>query len=252
MSVQEAMDLTFAAESDAFEADGDEYYFKGGEKADPKTSTAPVSQGDAQKCLTARVCQLVPYTPVGNEAKCCGSQTPHHIVEASSFFKTGRSGAGKVLAVGAKKVDKATVYKQGKMPLYREGKAPSVCAFGPSQSRGSHELLHTFQGALNKASQSKKKERLPLHRGGTAKVHTISYGTARDNGIKAVGLANPTAECKDNCLKAQLDAYHKDDLGIDENEKIKCVGTGRTKKENVKAAEKRVENRKRKRSASLG
>src|SRR6185436_12180817 len=41
---------------------------------------------DADECLRARRCKLQPYQP----NKCCGGQTGHHLIEASSLHNVGR------------------------------------------------------------------------------------------------------------------------------------------------------------------
>ncbi len=186
---------------------------------------------NAQDCLTARTCQLSPYKPKGKQTGCCPSQTGHHLVEASSFFETGRGDTkdesdANILSVGTK----------GSTD-YNTGEAPCICAFGPSQWRGSHGQLHTIQGNLNKKDRSISEESLPKKRGGPSSVKTIEYGKARDNGVAAAKKVNPTANCSDDCMKAQLDAYHKGQLKVDENDKIKCVATGRTSDESVASVE---------------
>lgn len=191
-------------------------------------------QASAQNCLTARTCQLVPYKPKEDDPACCPSQTGHHLVEASSFFETGRGDTvaeseANILSVGVNGDEK-----------YDTGAAPCICAFGPSQWRGSHGQLHTIQGNLNKKAGSDSPGSLPKKNGGPASVKTIEYGKARDNGVAAAKKVNPKADCSDDCMKAQLDHYHKEKLNVDDKDKIKCVGTGRTSDESVARVEAEV------------
>jgi hypothetical protein len=186
---------------------------------------------NAQNCLTARTCQLTPYKPTGDQKGCCPSQTGHHLIEASSFFETGRGDTAaesdaQLLSVG----------KNGSEE-YSTGEAPCICAFGPSQWRGSHGQIHTIQGNLNKKAGSDTPQSMAKKTGGPASVKTIDYGTARDNGVAAAKKVNPTANCSDDCMKAQLDAYHTSKLGVKDKDKIKCVGTGRTSDESVTRVE---------------
>ncbi len=228
--------------SDAFHgsnlaAESSDYHFKGGESADPKTSTAPTDAASAEKCLTARSCQLVPYEPDEGTAACCPSQTPHHLVEAASFFKSKRGKANgeqsKLLSVGAKSDAE-----------YRTGEAPSICAFGPSQWRGSHGQLHTIQGNLNLMNRSASREPMKMANGpGYTNEHTIAYKDARDNGIMAAQEVNPTAQCSEDCMGAQLDAYHCEKLKIDPDDKIKCVASGRIKDTDVAGVNEAIANR---------
>ena len=227
MTQDEAMGLTKAGTSSRnVPNSGNKTRAKGGK---PK----PKSTKSAQDCLTARACQLVPYQPEAGQAGCCPSQTPHHLVEASSFFETGRGPDDEqILSVG----------NQGAEP-YSTDKAPSICAFGPSQWRGSHGQIHTIQGNMNKAMRSDAEEPLAKKQGGPASVKTIAYSDARDNGVTAAKKVLPTAQCDENCMKAQLDAYHCDKLKVKPTDKIKAVGTGRTSDESVTRVEGEIRDR---------
>ncbi len=231
MTQDQAKGLMADASSDtALSAKSDTYHFKHDGSA-TDTSSPPPDASSAGNCLTARTCQLVPYEPEPGTAGCCRSQTPHHLVEAASFFTKKRGKAkgeqSQLLSVGYKDEENQ----------YRTDDAPSICAFGPNPWRGSHGQLHTIQGHLNKMDRSEAREPMPMvQKEGQPKKfsnqHTIPYGTARDNGILAAQEVNPKANCDPECQKAQLDAYHKDKLGVEDDTKIKSYATGRIKDEN--------------------
>lgn len=251
MTKEEATGFTDTARtSEKLSAKGTDYKFKGGKgKAPPAASKADADATDAQKCLTARTCQLVPYEPKGDQPGCCRSQTGHHLVEASSFFETGRG--------DTQEKSENTILEVGTngAKSYSTKEAPCICAFGPSQWRGSHGQLHTIQGNMNKDSRSAVKEPLPKKKGADATEWTISYGDAKKNGVAAADKVNPNAACNSACMEAQLDAYHVGELEIKDSDKIKCVATGRTKPAARTAAEADIAEsvaKKRRRGPALG
>jgi len=150
-------------------------------------------------CLKARRCQLVPYKPDGG---CCPDQTAHHLVEASAFHVSGRSGA-----------------KLDGVPKYDEKKAPCVCAEGGSGT-GTHGLLHTFQtqAALTKESDGTY----------TPKEKT-SLKEAQATGAKAVNDTFPESNCNPKCIEAQLNNYHEKECGINPETEIKPVAVFKEK-----------------------
>ncbi|WP_437882281.1 PAAR-like domain-containing protein [Pseudomonas sp. LRF_L74] len=181
----------------------------------------------ADKCLAAMRCTLRPYEPpkedkdAGNA--CCPSQTPHHLIEASAVHESGRSGT--TLA--------------GVSDTYRAGKALSICAEGQTQYTGTHGLLHTFQSA--KAAGAPVKA-LKTSTGGTVEAPATTYGKARDSAVEAVGQTFPESSCDEQCLKHQLDYYHKRQ-GMSDGTEIKAVQTGNYSSNDVSAATARVAER---------
>lgn len=191
----------------------------------------------ANECLTARACKLVPKdAPSGKKPGCCPGQTPHHLVEASAFFKTGR-GTSK-----SSKTSRLTIASGGAdgKTGYDEGDAPCVCAFGPNQYQGAHGVLHTFQGAANKAD-SKTGEPVTFGNGASTTTPSVSYAEARKNGAEALNKTFPKAKCDKKCTEAQLDAYHKNEVGVGDNDRLKLVDTGYTKDVDIANAEKLVD-----------
>ena len=186
------------------------------------TGKKPVQEPAANKladdvakhdCLSARRCALSPYEP----SRCCNMpdskkriQTPHHIVEASSFLQKKK---------GKPKTQFATFDSPDS---YDANKAPCVCAEGTSHSLGgTHELMHTFQSAS--ACKIEANGKLPLASGGEAEnIRVTTYGAARDSGIEAFQKVFPDSGCDPDCLKAQLDAYHNE-CGINDNTQCQAV-----------------------------
>jgi hypothetical protein len=180
----------------------------------------------ANNCLAKRRCQLVPYKPTGQQAGCCEGQTGHHLVEASSFFDKGRGGSKSKALMGTED--------------YSTDKAPCVCAEGTNQYQGTHGLLHTFQSTAAMGNETIKK--LKLKDGTVLETKSTTYGEARDQGASAAKKTFPESGCDEECLKAQLDAYHNA-CGIDDETNCKQVVTGYSGQEPLAAAEQSVKDR---------
>jgi hypothetical protein len=196
------------------------------------------------ECLNARRCKLSPWESAKNadgetvRPTCCGGQTPHHIVEKSAF--------------GEKE---ATVLLEG-ASAYNPKLAPCVCAEGTGHSKGgTHELMHVFQKADTLAAiNGKPKETLKLHNGGsTGPVATTTYAQARETGVKAFKKVFDDAGCSEDCIRKQLDAYHKTQCGIQDDTKLKAVTEGPSPKTmSVQEAEKELAERSWERWVSTG
>ena len=191
------------------------------------TADALADKTAADECLAARRCQLVPYSPSGNQPGCCPGQTGHHLVEASSFFNRGRGG----------KKSKGIAGTEG----YNTGKAPCICVEGTSQWHGTHGIMHTLQStaALDSGIVIKK---LKLEDGSDASLIATNYGDAKDQGVKAAMKTFPESGCNEDCLKKQLDSYHNQH-NINDNTECKSVITGRKGDEAVDAAVKAIKDR---------
>lgn len=92
---------------------------------------------------------------------------------------------------------------------YDYSKAPCVCVEGFNQSFGTHGLMHTFQSTSAPTTP------------------TQSYSSARDNGASAMKKTFPESNCNEECIKAQIDAYHKQDGEIKDDTQINTIQTGR-------------------------
>ena len=166
-------------------------------------------------CLNARRCQLSPYESGKNadgqsvKKTCCEGQTPHHVVEKSTFTEN----QGKVRLKGLEKYD----------PLM----APCVCAEGTSQAKGgTHELMHVYQKADTLAQiKGKPKQQFTLENGDKITKPATTYGESRETGIKAFQKVFDDAGCDPDCIRKQLDAYHNQ-CGINDNTPCKAVTEG--------------------------
>lgn len=141
---------------------------------------------------------------------CCEGQTPHHIVEKSSFG------------------DNECKDKFSGFDSYDPNSAPCVCAEGTGHSKGgTHELMHVFQKAATlKDIEGQTPKSLSMAGGGHSTPHpTTTYKKARDNGVEAFGQVFPDAGCNPKCIQGQLDAYHNQH-GIHDGTEVKAVTEG--------------------------
>jgi hypothetical protein len=182
------------------ECDGDAGEAKtkcAGQKGPPKCTEA---------CRKAQKCVLVKKSD--DKKACCEHETTgHHLVEVHCFSPTGERGGS-----------------LEDLESYNQNAAPCVCA---SQSRadGSHGVLHAVQGQLEGAHNSKPGEpncewedaggKIKGKKKRANAVSKWTYSEARDAGAKAHKIAFPN--CNEDCIKKQLDAYHKDECGLDDD-----------------------------------
>jgi hypothetical protein len=198
----------------------------------PKAREAADEMSDrvtCNDCLNARRCKLSPYS--GPLKSCCDGQTPHHIVEKASFTEAG----GKSKLSGCEKYD--------------PNLAPCVCAEGTSQAKGgTHELMHVFQKADTLAEikgKPKIKFKFTDNKGETRAIsqNATTYKKSRETGIKAFQKVFVDAGCDPDCIRKQLDAYHKQ-CDITDETVCKAVTEGPAEKErNVKKAEAEIARR---------
>lgn len=238
----------------------------------PKSESDAIALADkvaANACLDARRCKLVPYDPSG----CCEGQTPHHIVEASSFFDVGRGGSETLKDSNKNPIGYRTSIPVKGTAGYNTAKAPCICVEGVNQHHGTHGLMHTFQGTAAQNSRQAmtieydcsavdltqaSRQGVPQiatnldergfhwHRHGMqdGKVvplearrtdHGTSYGRAKQQGIAAAQTVFPNSGCSQACLEAQLDNYHSQH-GIESDTRIRACEEGHTGAEAVDAA----------------
>ncbi len=151
-------------------------------------------------CVQAKRCQLVPYRP---KSGCCPGQTAHHLVPKRAF--------------------KGLAQKSGKTK-YKSRNAPCVCAEGHSwhrndkskyaNSQKTHPDLHDVQDYLEREARNNPTL-------GRSPDRALSYAEARDTGVAAHQAVFPNAGCDPECLKDQLDKYHKDEVGVEEGELVR-------------------------------
>jgi hypothetical protein len=130
-------------------------------------------------CTRARRCILVPYNNTGTVSSlagngCCPGQTGHHVLPHE-------------------------MTKGGECPGYTKGSAPTVCVEGVNNTHGTHGMIH----------RSLKKMMDDYRNGWFGENTTLSYGKARDLGVKSIQRTFPESKCSEACLRAQLDAYYK-------------------------------------------
>ncbi|VAW81488.1 hypothetical protein MNBD_GAMMA12-2233 [hydrothermal vent metagenome] len=137
-------------------------------------------------CTRARKCMLVPmedtydnvkkanFGGVGNPKGCYPGQTGHHLIPGSYVKSKGEA---------------------PRCAKYEYLKAPVVCTEGASDTHGSHGAGHLH---MNRAAKSS-----------TGSDGMLNYKDARDAAVKSHIQAFPFSMCSPNCIKAQLDNYHK-------------------------------------------
>jgi Domain of unknown function (DUF4150)/GHH signature containing HNH/Endo VII superfamily nuclease toxin 2 len=146
-------------------------------------------------CREAKRCLLVTYNQGKRKSNssrtgCCKGEQPHHLVEAHCFYKVGERGSASNLFFKA---------PPGKSE-YRDTESPCVCAAGPRHKK-EHGKYHAFQQKIEAAHHAQN--------GGW------TYKDARQAGVDAQSAINP--QCDPACTQAQLDGYHKDRCGLDED-----------------------------------
>ncbi len=168
-------------------------------------------------CLNARRCKLSPWLAGENadgekvKPTCCAGQTPHHLVEKSCFGE-----------------DEAKSLFKG-MEKYDPKMAPCVCAEGTGHSMGgTHELMHVFQKSSTLgmiAGQPATTFDMSAGGGKSKPSNTVTYAQARDSGTDAFEQVFPDAGCDKECIKKQIDAYHKQ-CGITDDTPLKACTAG--------------------------
>ncbi|KNH29521.1 hypothetical protein ACS77_02255 [Pseudomonas syringae] len=154
---------------------------------------------DHKDCTAAKKCLLVSKSQADSEAQnsqvaCCDGETGHHIVEVHGFTVKG-SKPRKALPQFSK---------------YKGEDAPCICVQcpqgGPGRYEGDHGFMHAAQGKLEQAAM----ESAPPGQ----KDYAWNYGQSRAAGVRALQQTFPKSKCSKKCLEAQLDAYHKDTVGV--------------------------------------
>jgi hypothetical protein len=150
------------------------------------------------ECQMKLRCVLSPYNP----SKCCPGQTPHHLVEAGSFYNKGREQVQQNVIFGAKGYDQA--------------KAPCVCCEGENQNQGTHKLLHQAQDKSAREAPGVENPNpfftVETAKGKPAKMRRLD--NAIDSGIEAVEKVFPESACDKGCIKKQLERYHYDNAKL--------------------------------------
>lgn len=161
-------------------------------------------------CEEAKACILAPKK--NDDKFCCHpNNTGHHLVEVHCF--THVSGRGARSDQGG---------KISEFIDYRENDAPCVCA-SQSASDGTHGIMHDVQGHQERAyhaMRSADPDFVPYQFGGHPnELSYWNYGEARDTGVAAHKKAFP--DCEAECTRRQLDHYHQDQIGIQDDAPVR-------------------------------
>lgn len=152
---------------------------------------------EANPCIKARKCSLVPYEETKEAKKqaqsgkgCCPGQTGHHLLPDAMFREPNgeKTGSG----------------RDGKPTLkcwdnYTEGGAPTICleGTGNNATNGSHGAAHALTKGLLRKYQKPTVDGKPA---------LMNYTDARDD---LAGMVERVYGCSKKCITAQLDAYYK-------------------------------------------
>jgi hypothetical protein len=204
-----------------------EFQYDSGAAEDQSEALAMANRASAHECIAARRCNLKPYSP----NQCCPGQTPHHLIEAASFFKSGVGNGRGGSKDGVSSVALDSVVSEGK-DKYSEGKAPCVCAEGATQNVGTHGMMHTHQSTMNTNAPQGD---LKYSDGSSRSCRKTTYKQAKENACEALALTFPNAGCNPDCIKQQLDNYHNQ-ANITDDTEIEAIVTGGTADADVEHA----------------
>jgi hypothetical protein len=167
-------------------------------------------------CQQAMRCLLSPYSP----SKCCPGQTPHHLVEAASFFDKGRvGGAWKQSKPGETQYIGRALLGTEK---YKANSAPCICVEGENPSQASHGLMHTAQNELTGNPETAPSSP-PAYAAGLVSDECQTLETAEKNAAIAVNVVFASNGCEAGCITAQLKKYHEEQCGMAPGQPIRKV-----------------------------
>lgn len=160
---------------------------------------------EAKKCRAARRCMLTPYSP----DRCCPGESPHHLVEAHGFYEaSGRE---------------TKSHWSSSLSKYDDFKAPCVCATSPNSNwEEEHGDMHCVQGIKENYAILTAGDRQPPRSADFA----WNYGESRTAGVDAHAATFPQSGCKEDCIAAQLDAYHKGVVGVEDSTTLRTETYG--------------------------
>ena len=166
-------------------------------------------------CQQAMRCLLSPYKP----SRCCPGQTPHHLVEAGSFFDKGREGGGwdDKKGGGFEYLGRSVMGAE----KYDQAAAPCICVEGENQHQASHGRMHKAQNELT----AKAPASAPAFAGpGFVTDECQTLATAQENAAKAINACfKDKGGCDEECVKAQLANYHEKQCGMAPGQPIRKV-----------------------------
>ncbi len=159
---------------------------------------------EANPCVRARKCSLVPYgetkTAEGQAASgkgCCPGQTGHHVLPDAMFRDPDAKNAETDIVDGEASGGSG---RDAQKTLrcwdhYKCDDAPTICLEGhmANAGNGSHGAFH----------EATEKLIAPIRKD----ANRMKYTTARD---EVANIMNLAYGCSKKCIQAQLDAYYKD------------------------------------------
>jgi hypothetical protein len=178
------------------------------EKAGEDICTAKkwFGQKDGSPCKVCNACKkddkdkcaLYPYN-----SDCCKRQgkTGHHVIPKRCMMKDGKSFIKK---------------KNGEKIKYNKDHAPCICVKGAARTDEHGEVHISFDFAEALAAQTTQS---------TPNPNTWTYSEASE--MAAWSVHDKFPECSEACVKAQLDAYHKDELGIEDDTLLRADPLGK-------------------------
>ena len=187
------------------------------------------SDHDNDRCRAKMRCLLTPY-----DGYCCPNQTPHHLVEASSFTERGREqgiekkasiyrveikrSLGAETEIGRVKVGVGDIFRKPMFGAekYDPDKAPCVCAEGENQHQASHGLLHTYQNQLTRAAPR-------VHQPMNPAIECRMLRNAEECGAEAMVSVFNGSGCDKECIVAQLKKYHEEECEMAPRLPIRAV-----------------------------
>jgi hypothetical protein len=166
-------------------------------------SGEPAGRDCDEACKAAQKCVLSPKDE--DKSVCCKDDvTGHHLVEVHCFSPPG----------GRKKREVLPDF-----PDYNSETAPCVCASTPT-GHGTHGTMHSIQGKMERFyAEIRKGQTLKQWGGGINEKSSWTYAEARDTGAMAHKMAFP--DCNAECIRKQLDEYHKGKAKVDENAPVR-------------------------------
>lgn len=144
------------------------------------------------ECQKAQKCKLVPYRKGKRNVKtCCKGQTGHHMVEDHNFRPVG---------------GRAWDRKLPQFSNYSENAAPCVCCDETAAHAGDHGLMHGVQGMFESKCM---------------KAGRWNYRNAKKGAVWAHKTTFWASDCSDRCMRAQLDKYYQDQMGLDNETELR-------------------------------
>lgn len=166
--------------------------------------TTRQAQCDDPECSKAKKCLLVTYKQGSRKGKnatvgCCEGEQPHHLVESHGLCHEGERGTA-----------------LDKFKGYETDEAPCVCAQGSRWTK-EHGAFHALVGQQENAAVAAAPD--------ARKEYAWNYKQAKAAGVGAHKQIYPDSGCSDECLNAQIDAYHKP-LGVTERSTLRTGTQG--------------------------